>query len=285
MELVYSVNLIFIFAVNILFFFSGTFLNSSVILIFWRSPSLRKKLCYFTVMVLSSCDLLVVLTCHPLMGFAAMLWFRENINTYPRWLLISIKFSNVFIAFSLLAILAMHYDRYLSTYYPIFHRTSVTKANILTSLAVASITTLLLALMSVNDFISFEVVILIFLVAYFPPMLFTNYKLFLIARKSRRNHGISAEMKKSFSLKHVSSCLLTVACFVVLSIPGFVFVGLQISSTEKNTLDKAHLVGLWTTTISSINSTCNCLIFFWKNKTLRTEGMKVVRSMKICRRV
>jgi hypothetical protein len=34
-----------------------------------------------------------------------------------------------------------------------------------------------------------------------------------------------------------------------------------------------------------MNSTCNCLIFFWKNKILRTEGMKVIKGMKICRRV
>jgi hypothetical protein len=32
-----------------------------------------------------------------------------------------------------------------------------------------------------------------------------------------------------------------------------------------------------------MNSTFNCLIFFWKNKILRTEGMKLIKSMKICR--
>jgi hypothetical protein len=49
-------------AVNEFFFFSGICLNSLVILTFWRSVQLRKKLCYFMIMVLSCCDLLAVLT-------------------------------------------------------------------------------------------------------------------------------------------------------------------------------------------------------------------------------
>ena len=66
MEFIYSVNRIFIFVVNILFFVSGIFLNSLVIVSFWRSVQLRKELCYFMIMVLSCCDLLTVLTNHSL---------------------------------------------------------------------------------------------------------------------------------------------------------------------------------------------------------------------------
>ena len=61
MEMIYFVNLIFIFVVNMLFFFSGICLNSLVIVSFWRFVQLRKKLCYFTIMILSCCDLLVAL--------------------------------------------------------------------------------------------------------------------------------------------------------------------------------------------------------------------------------
>ena len=89
MEFIYFVNLIFIFVVNILFFFLGIFLNSLVIVSFWRSVQLRKKLCYFMIAVLSSCDLLVVLTNHPLTTVRAMLWLTEKIKKYPAWLVIS----------------------------------------------------------------------------------------------------------------------------------------------------------------------------------------------------
>ena len=79
MESYYFINLIFIFAVNVFFFFSGICLNSLVILSFWRSVQLRKKLCYFMIMVLSCCDLLTVLINNPLMALFSMSWLTGNV--------------------------------------------------------------------------------------------------------------------------------------------------------------------------------------------------------------
>ena len=140
--------------------------------------------------------------------------------------------------------------------------------------------------MSINDLvIPYQVGVFILCIIIVPPMLFINYKLFTVARKSRRNNEISPEMKKSFSFKNISSCLLVVACLFVLSIPTFVHIGLRLTSKETEfTLDNAQIARLWAHTIASMNSTFNCLIFYWKNKTLRTEGMKVIKSMKICGR-
>jgi hypothetical protein len=216
-----------------------------------------------------------------------MLWLTEKLDVYPSWVDIPIRLTNIFLGFSLLVRLVMNFERCLATYYPIFHRTSVTKGKLLTLLAILIIVGLTLVLISVNDFvISFHTGVVIFLIIIFPPMLFINYKLFTIARKSRRDNGISPEMKKTFSLKNISSCLLAVACFVVLSIPAFVYFGLRTNSKEKKfSLDNANLAGLWGKTIASFNSTFNCLIFFWKNKILRTEGMKVIKGMKMCPRV
>ena len=286
MEFIYFVNLIFILVVNILFFFSGICLNSLVITNFWRSVQLRKKLCYFMIMVLSCCDLLVVLTIHPFTALRAMLWLSEKINLYPALVMISHEVLNVFIGFSLLALLVMNVDRYLATHYPIFHRTSVTKGKLLALFAVLVIIELTSAAMSINGLvISFQVHLLIFLAIFIPPMLFINYKLFTVARKSRRNNEISPEMKKSFSLKKISNCLLVVACLSVISIPTFVYIGLILTSIDTEyILNNAEFVGLWAKTIASMNSTFNCLIFYWKDKTLRAEGMKVIKSMKICRR-
>ena len=141
----------------------------------------------------------------------------------------------------------------------------------------------LLTAMSTNDFvISYQVGVLIFCIIFILPMLFINYKLFTIARKSRRNN----EMKKSFSLKNISCCLLVIACLMASSIPAFVYVVLRLTSKEKErTLDSAQFVELWGITTASMNSTFNCLIFYWKNKILHSEGMKVIRSMKIRQRV
>ena len=202
-------------------------------------------------------------------------------------MVISSRFTAVFNSFSLLALLVMNFDRYLATSYPIFHRTSVTTGRLLILLAILITMETTLVVLSFNDFIiPYQLVLLTCIIIIFTPMFFINYKLFAVARKNGRNNGTSPEMKNTFSLKNISSCLLAVACFVVLSIPVFVYIGLSITSTAKSfTFDNAILAGLWASTIAAMNSTCNCLIFYWKNKILRTKGMKVIKGMKICRRV
>ena len=284
MELPYFINLILIFLLNVLFFFTGICLNSLAILTFWRSVQLRKKLCYFMIMVLSCCDLLVVLTSHPSAALVAMLWLTGKLDTHPKWAVIFLRFMPVLYGFSLLALLVMNFDRYLAISYPIFHRTSVTKGKLLTLLATLIVFGLTLYLMSVNNLISHPVFLLISVTIFFPPMIFINYKLFIIARKSRRNRRISPEVKKTLSFKNISSCLLAVACFVVLSIPTLVYIGLRTNSGHSSTLDNADIAAFWAGTLCSMNSTCNCLILYWKNKILRIEGIKVIKGLRIRRK-
>ena len=272
MEVSYFMSLIIIFSLNVLFFFSGICLNSLVILSFWKSAHLRKKLCYFMLMVLSCCDLLAVLTNHPLLALTAMLWSTEKFDTLPRWMDRSLWLSNAFLGFSLVALLVMNFDRYLATCYPLLHLTSVTKKKLLTFFGILSVVEITLYLMSVKEFFSTAVLVLICFVIIFPPMLFINYKLYTVARKSRRNNNKSPQIKKTLHWKNISSCLLAVACFVVLSIPVIVYIGLRITSNnfkDHLTLNNIQLVRLWAKTIVSMNSTFNCLIFYWKNKVLR----------------
>ncbi len=278
MDLSYFINLILIFTLNVLFFVSGICLNSLVILTFWRTAQLRKKLCYFMIIVLSCCDLFVVLTNNPLVAVIAMLWLTGKMDGYPSWAVIPLSLSSLPIGLSLLALLVMNFDRYLATYYPIFHRTSVTKGKLLTLFAILSIFDLLLELLS-ETVISAREQRVIFVIIFLLPMIFINYKLFIIARKRHRNNRISLGMK------NISSCLLAAACILVLYIPGSVYIGLGINSKETSTLsDNSSLARFWNRTFLSMNSTCNCLIFYWKNKILRTEGMKLIKSMKLCRR-
>ena len=202
MESYYVINLIFIFAVNVFFFFSGICLNTLVILSFWRFVQLRKKLCYFMIMVLSCSDLLAVLTNNPLTVLIAMLWLTGKLDVNSRWAHSSLRLTSISLGFSLFALLVMNFERYLATSYPIFHRTSVTKGRLLTLLAILNIVKVILKVMSVNDFIiSYQVHILIICILFIPAMLFV--KLFLVVRKSRKNKRISPEMKKAFSLKNI----------------------------------------------------------------------------------
>ena len=255
-----------------------------VIITFWRSVILQKKLCYFMIMVLSCCDLLAVVINNLWIVVVVMLLMTGKLDVNSTWPDLFARVSVIFHAFSLLALLAMNFDRYLATSYPLFHRTSVTKKKCLTFLAVLMMIEVCSALLSLNDqVISFQVHLIIFFVLVSPPMLFLNYKLFVVVRKSRRGKRVSPDMKKTFTLKDISSCLLAVACYMTLSIPAFVYVGLRISYAQTTlTLDhNVNLTGLWSLTINSMNCTLNCIIFYWKNKVLRTEGLNVIKSIKI----
>ena len=185
-----------------------------------------------------------------------------------------------------LCALVMNVARYLATHYSIFHRTSVTKGKLSTLFIFLVIIQIIVTAISTNELIiSYQVGLLIFGIVFIPPMLFINYKLFKIARKSRRNNEISPEMKKSFSFKNISSCLLIVACLMAVYIPTFMYIGRRLNSNETEyTLHNTEITELWSTTTSSMNSIFKCLIFYLKDKTLRAEGMKVMKSMKICRR-
>ena len=179
-------------------------------------------------MLLSCCDLLAVLTNNPLLAFTSMSWLTEKLDVNTKWPHISFRLTSSFLVFSLFALLVMNFDRYLATSYPIFHRTSVTKGRLLTLLAILIIVQIILKVMSVNDFvISSQVHLLILCILVIPAMLFINYKLLLVVRKSHKNKRISSDIKKTFSLKYISSCLLAVACLVVVSIPAFVYIGFR----------------------------------------------------------
>ena len=282
MALNHFINMIFLFVVNVLFFLTGMCLNSLVLLSFWKYAQLRKKVCHFMILILSCCDLLTVLTNHSLMAVITMLWLTGKLNNFPDWVDISVNWTNFVLGFSLDALVVMSIDRYLAAFYPIFHRTSITKGRLLTLLGMLILIEITLDVLCITHVLFYQKCLLIFLVITIPPVLFINCKLFIIARKCRSwSNVISPKTKNRLSLKNTSSCLLAIACFVVLSIPALVYIGLKTSlNTEKLNLDYADVVGMWSKTIASMNSTFNCLIFYWKSRTLRIQGMKIIKSLQ-----
>ena len=269
------------FALNALFFVSGVCLNSLVIISFWRNEQLRKKLCYFTIMLLSCFDLLATFPNHSLVAFLTLHWLITGKFIFGEWLRAVFVSTNVVLGFPFVGLLVMNFDRYLATYYPLFHRTSVTRRKLLIPFVVLGILFAILTISSDRNFvISFPIFLLLCCVIFLFPMLFFNYKLFIIARKSRKNRKNSPEKRRTFSLKKISSCLLSTACFTVLTIPIFVYIWLTITSPGWEAL----VASLWARTIPSMNGTFNCLIFYWKNKVLRSAGVKVIKGLKLCRR-
>ena len=286
MDLKVYIQAIFLSAVNVIFICAGIFLNLLVIVSFWRFSSyLRSKLCYFMIMVLSFFDFLVVITNHPLLLLRLILWLKEK-NDLLAMVEIYGHFSNVFVGFSMMVLLVMSLERYLGAYYPFFHRTSLTRRRLLTVLALLFLVPIILVMISVSEWItSFAVILGIFFLTVFPPFSFFNYKLFMISRKvqrdiaRRRNKTSSPKTSKlDVNLKNISICLLSVGCLFLTYFPSFFFIAFNFA--EKSTSENTRMAMFWTSTVANANSSLNCLIFFWKNKILRREGIKAVKVLK-----
>ena len=118
-------NAVLLCIVNIMLTFSGTILNSVVILSLWNSK-LRKKLCYFMIFILACSDLAVVVVIHPWIIFRIIsCWMFVDIT--ERW----IEYIHILFNFSLKALLTMTLERYLALLYPFFHQKFVKKSRLM----------------------------------------------------------------------------------------------------------------------------------------------------------
>ena len=277
MDLNAYMQLIFLCVVNITVTFSGIILNTLVIVSFWKSSQLRKKLCHFMIMMLSCFDLVAVVTNHPGILVYLICWLREDYDSLPK-IKIHLNISAVFLVFSFLALLVMSIERYLGAYYPIFHRTSVTRRRILTVLAISLTPTVVMYIISRNSLVIPRPVFLIIILALcLPPFMFVNIKLFTIARKAHRKRQISPETRAKKNFQNISTALWVVACLMLLSVPSGFYMAFNFAEKDTNS---ERLSAAWALTCIIMNCTLNSLIFFWKNKVLRAEGMMILKTLK-----
>jgi hypothetical protein len=290
MELVILLNTTLLCTVNTIFMLTGIFLNSTVILCFWRSGQLRNKLCYFMILVLACFDFAVVIITHPLIMLSTISWC---IMEYEIFHTIRLNISALFYGSSLLTLLIMNVERYIALTYPYFHQRFVTRKRLIALLFLHEVLGLVQLTLSYRDFVfPAEVAPACFLGILFFVLFFINYKIFIIARRIRENDNrvaaslgqdegdypaaISA-LESKLTLKKISTCLLAALCFFLCSCPGLLHNCVLLVSKSLLSTDVVLGWGLWSSTLVSMNSTFNCLIFFWKNTTLQNEGNKILK--------
>lgn len=276
MKLNIYIQLIFLCIVNVIFTLAGTILNSLVILSFWKSSVLKRKMCYFTIMILSCFDLLAAITNHPVQVVYSFVWLTESYVLLTR-MNAYLRLANMFIAFSLLTILVMSIERYIATAHPLFHRTSVNQTRLLILLSSYIFCDVTMYAISFNDWvITFPTYHIIFYSIFSPLLIFVNYKLFKNVVRARKSNAMAP--KTNAKVNNIHSCLLVVSCYLIFSTPGFVYSSLGFM--EQPTSTNAEMSWVWGSTVAAMNSTFNCLIFFWRNKVLRQEAKKILNFMQ-----
>ena len=282
------VNALFPCLVNVAFMVAGIILNAVVIISLWRSSQLRKRLCYFMILGLSCFDMAVVAITRPLLILSTILCSMEiyHVEIYNTRM-----YTNTILGgFSMFALLTLTIERFLALTYPFFHQTAVTKRRLVLFQAFLMITTV--SLQPVMYFYEKTANILIILFVSFLLFLFIclNYKMFIIAKSKRENERVAPtraatsshreRKRRILTFKHFSTCSLAVACFFICSLPQIIYSASRLTPNKTFYDRKVLIFIIWSGTFFSMNSTFNCLIFFWRNSILRREGMTVVKCFQ-----
>ena len=282
-------SVLFLFVINITFMVLGMFLNFVVILSLWRLTALRRKLCYFMILVLSCFDMAVVTVTHPFLIVSLINFSEGKTNRIVDELRIVISF--FLYGSSMFALFTLNAERFLALNCPFFHQASLTRRRLIFFLSFLMVTVLgLSSSLCFNRKTSANIFTIVFHCVFLILFIYLNYKTFKVAKSKRdeqRNASTSStttnEARKEWmlNLKNVSTCSLAVGCFFVCSCPQIIISSLRLASQTSYYDRQVYLSNLWSCTFASLNSTFNCLIFFWKNSILRQEGIKIVKAYKL----
>ena len=287
--LIHAILLCFL---NTSFMVVGIILNSAVIISLWRSPQLRKKMCYFTIFVLSCFDLGVVAIVQPLVMLSTILWsmqmYSAHIETTRTYMDLLLVGSSMF------ALLTLNIERFLALTRPFFHQTAVSKGKLTLFLALQIITVVVLLLLKLfysEAKLYLSILIGVFILLLWLILAFLNYKMLVIV-KSKREYELrvapapletpgnqARQKRRKRDFKNISTCCLAVGCFFCCS---FLVIICRIwSYTLKLPMHDRRriLFDIWASTFVYMNSTFNCVIFFWRNSILRREGMKILKCL------
>ena len=285
MDAVTWTNMLALCIVNGAFAVAGIFLNTLVILSFLKSAQLRRKICYFLILVLACSDLIVVSIIHPLLAFFTVLWFTRN-SIVP-------FIFDPFFGFSMFTLLTMNLERYWAVKHPYFHQRSITKRRLLGLLLVFWSFVLTVSILSHQKVVPGEIPGLTILGVIFLLILYINYQMLATVHAIRQNDALAMPYHASeaqtlgsetenhgrpvtVDLKNTSTCFLAIVCFFVCSLPVLVHNGIWYARKESFTEEARMPFLLWAQTFLSMNSTFNCVIFFYKTSALWREGKKLL---------
>ena len=282
-------GVLFLCIINITFMVVGIYLNLVVIVSLWKSSQLGRKLCYFMILVLSCFDLAVVVVTHPSLIVSTIYFSLEEINATRENARKFISF--ILYGLSMIALFTLNVERFLAITCPFFYQASVTKARLVCFEAfLMAILVVLSPLYFVRKSVP-NIVAAIFVPLFLLLFVYSNYKLFVIAKSKRRKERIASltaetstvdknVKQRILNLKNISTCSLAVGCFFLCCSPQIAYSALRLASDVSLYDKQVFLFNLWSSTFTSMNSTFNCLIFFWRNSILRREGLKIVNVLR-----
>ena len=272
--------------ISVILYFSTVFLNGVTFRAIWRSRLLKEKVSNFNVMVKSVIDLAIGILFIPL--FITVLASEIGGNPSCLVFMISKKLGVLVYIYSATAMCTMNFERYLAVLHPLIHRTKVTKRSLLIyTFALCCHETILFgfAFVYVNIFrVILTIVAFLFIastVVVYTRILFSCLKNRVppANKMSVQPHSIVEKQKRRFQqdLEIAKTCFAVMICCLICLLPGLfsnIIDRLKIYDSFSAVLQRR-----WFALLFLSNSTMNPVIFFWRNKTLRTEGINLIKSL------
>ena len=220
MDSSYVINLTILFLLNVSFMVAGIFLNSVVIISLRRSSQIRKKICYFMILVLSCFDLAAVAIVHPLLVLSIMVWalrLSREIH-HIRMLIYSYSFGRFFnvcaVDVEYRTILGLNLSLFPSK--RCHQNKNHNLPGSLDNWMIIQIT--LSPLFYFYDTPLTNALIIGFISILLCAFNYLNYKVLFIAKSKRKAERIATNSKKErkkrkIYFKDISTCWLAVGCF------------------------------------------------------------------------
>ena len=258
--------------------------------IFWKSSRMRSNMFYFTIMVLSSIDLSVVTIVQPLASLQQLnkILFLTTLNCVS--IVLTYLASCIFCGMSLSTLFTINIERYFSIVRPILHRTMFTKRRFLLT---CSLGWLVISSMITSQVFSrivglFAISVVLFmacstsLFVYFSIFLFARKRLLTVNTQGNKDNDNNSKQLASFlrELKMAKTYVLIVSLSFICYLPygvSVIYYDIGGSVAEQKVKWEKGITGS-VTMLVYMNSSLNCLVFFWMNRELRKEGSKIVNK-------
>jgi hypothetical protein len=193
------------------------------------------------------------------------------------------------------ALLTLNIERFLALKYPFFHGSTVTKSRLVLFQSL-----FIMIIFSLSPLAYYygrtvgNILIVVYIFCISSLFAYLNYNIFIIAKSKRRGESVAhststtsvnddERRKRKMDWKNISTCSIAVGCFFICSCPQLVYSLLRLTTDTLSQDKHSWIFNLWSNTFSAMNSTFNCLIFFWKHSILRREGMKTIKYFQFVR--
>ena len=193
----------------------------------------------------------------------------------------------------------MAVERYLALMYPFCHQKFITKSKLAAVFLIfllpfgALYCVLHILRLNRSDVYIESGIILSIIGVFVLVLLALNFKVFYLARKLQKCADITlgsldgselgnAKGKISkltaASLGKMSTCSIAALCLFICYCPVLIILVLKLIGNTDESDPISRILILWSETFVTLNSSLNCLIFFYRNSTLWFNGKRILKK-------